>query len=97
MMKCRAMVVGGGYKESIDLQFDNSEVRNFEVPNYGRSVLMDPGTQRVANLEAAKLGFRYQLVKWTVLGSNTSPSMTLCDLTLSRVGFFRAQGYFKVI
>lgn len=52
--------------------------------------------RRVANLEAANPGFKYQLVKWTVVGSNTSPSMTPCHLTLPRVGFFRAQGYFKV-
>jgi len=53
--------------------------------------------QRVANLKTANPRFKYQLVKWTVLGFDTSPSMTLCDLTLPHVGLFRAEGFFKVI
>ena len=52
--------------------------------------------QRVANLETANPGFKYQLVKQTVLEINTPPSVALCDLTLPRVGLFRAERFFKV-
>ena len=52
--------------------------------------------QRVANLETANPGFKYWLVKQTVLGIVTPPSVALCDLALPRVGLFRAERFFKV-